>query len=674
MMVGIDTGGTFTDVVAIDGDRITTAKVPSTPTDFAQGVMAGVQQVRQDLDAPFTLVHATTVATNALLENKLAKVALITTRGFRDVLEIGRQTRPELYNLRAQRPPPLIPRRYRYEVKERVSAEGKVIESLETAAVDACLDRIERAGIEQVAVALLFAFLHPAHERLIGRLARRRGMTVSLSSDILPEFREFERTSTTVVNACVMPVMQGYVRRIQRQVGDRRDNRLRIVQSNGGSLSARAAGTQAVHTLLSGPAAGVTGARWIAAQALQTATPRCITFDMGGTSTDVALLDGGIPITTEMDIAGHPVRVPMLDIHTVGAGGGSIATLDAGHALQVGPASAGAEPGPACYGVGEAPTVTDANLVAGRLVPDHFLGGRKPLDRQRAIAALTPLARQMNVSVPETASSILRMVNANMERAIRVISVERGYDPRQFTLLSFGGAGGLHACALAEALDIPRVLIPRNPGVLSAWGAVTMDVVKDYSQTILWRGDPRHAKRMDRVLDNLQRQAIRDMAREGFEADTLMFRVAADLRYCGQSFELTVPLTAASDWNKRVERAETAFHKLHEQRYGYCVESRQVEWVTLRLQAIGPTKKPKLPRMRRVQSAAQVVPYTRVDGVKLIERDDLRFGHQLRGAALLVEAFATTWIPAGWQGEVDAWGHVHLTPRRAGARKGGRKS
>lgn len=659
MLIGIDTGGTFTDLVLYDGRTARTVKVPSTPDDFARGVLDAIDQALGNASHSFTLVHASTVATNALLEGKVARAALLTTRGCRDVLAIGRQQRPALYDLHAAQQVPLIPRSLRREVKERISAEGEVLQTFTESVVDEQLTRWQTQGIDTLAVCLLFSFLRPEHEKAIARLARKRGFSVSLSSEILPEFREYERTSTTVINACVSPIMRRYIQRIAQQVKRRGAERLRIVQSNGGSLSARAAGDTAVHTLLSGPAAGVAGAFACAQQALSTEHPNCITFDMGGTSTDVALLNGEIATTTEMDIAGYPARVPMIDIHTVGAGGGSIARIDAGGALLVGPESVGADPGPACYGKALHASVTDANVVLGRIVPAHFLGGKKALHMDRSQAALSSVAKSMGTDIPSAASAIVRIVNANMERAIRVISVERGYDPRHFTLLSFGGAGGLHAFEVAEALHIPRVLIPRHPGVLSAWGTLSMDVMKDYSRTVMCR-DPRRAKKtIHRALGAMTKEATRAMRAEGFTETACHWEHRVDLRYAGQSFELSIPLAQHDDWEQVVATTETAFHARHRERYGHAAEGTPIEWVTVRTRVRGKVTKPKAQPIASGRSSSNTAKLGAYQGHPIYDREELLAGHKVRGPALLVESFATTWLPKDWHVTVDTFGHMH---------------
>jgi N-methylhydantoinase A len=681
MLIGIDTGGTFTDLIlciaAGDKPRIFTHKVPSTPPDFSAGVLRGLREllamsahatgntrVSEATATRFSLVHGSTVATNALLERKGAKTALITTRGFRDVLEIGRQTRGEIYNLNVERPAPLAPRELRLEVTERVDAQGNVLTPLNEAEVERVLDRLQRRGVESVAVCLLFSFLHPPHEQRIAELARKRGFFVSASCEVLPEFREYERTSTTVVNAYVSPVMSRYLTRLESEAQKLGAAHVRIMQSNGGSISAPAAGERAVHTLLSGPAAGVLGALQVARQALSAPTrgaatsgPNIITFDMGGTSTDVSLCVGDVRVTTEANIGGLPVRVPMMDIHTVGAGGGSIAYMDAGGALRVGPQSAGADPGPVCYGKGEQVTVTDANLVLGRIDPDRFLSGRMRLnvERTREFMGSWVHGFMKGMDVSEAARAIVRVVNSNMERAIRVISVERGYDPHDFTLLSFGGAGGLHACALAESLRIPRVLIPVHPGLLSAWGCVASDVVKDFTRTVMLSVRDKGQG----LFMRLEREAVRALRREGFALDDIVLMRSLDLRYVGQSYEITTPFAG-----NLAETLQT-FHRLHEQRYGHSSPDEPVEIVTARVRAIGQVSKPTLQAIERGKADARAALITRRTmqferpmKVAVYDREQLKAGNEIFGPALVVEPYATTLVLPSWRGKVDRWGNI----------------
>src|SRR6266700_3490068 len=485
-IIGVDIGGTFTDIVSfiapqdssLEVGHLHVHKVPSTPYDPAQGLLSGIAGVQ--VAPENVIVHGSTVATNALLERKGARAALITTEGFADVLEIGRQNRPALYDLMQQRPPVIVPRERRLELPERLDYQGTILHAPTAQDFETLLQQLAKCEPESIAISLLYAYANPVHEQALAELlcARFPDIYLTLSSELLPQFREYERTSTVCVNAYVQPLMARYLYNLQKRI----DGPLRIMQSSGGSTSAITAAQEPVRTVLSGPAGGVIGAFHVARLAGKS---HIITLDMGGTSTDVALCPGVIPETSEAVVAGCPVAIPTVAIHTVGAGGGSIVHLAEGNALTVGPASAGAVPGPACYGQGDQLTVTDANLILGRIDPAHFLGGSFTLYPQRARERMVELAQRMGVSVQEAALGIIRVVNANMERALRTVSLEQGYDPRRFTLFPFGGAGPLHACELAEALRIPRVFIPRYPGVLSALGMVLAPIVKDYVQTVM---------------------------------------------------------------------------------------------------------------------------------------------------------------------------------------------
>ncbi len=669
--IGIDTGGTFTDFIWLDGaGRLRLHKEPSTPADPSLAVLAGLAAA----DRPATgIVHGSTVATNALLQRRGARTALIATEGFADVLAIGRQNRPYLYALVPQKPPPLVPDAWRLEARERVTAAGEVLVPLDEAALPAALERLALAGIESVAVCLLFSFLRPEHERRIGALLAERfgpALHISLSSDILPEYREFERTATTVINAYVAPLMSRYLTRLANRVAPRR---LAVMQSNGGVISAALAGAQAARTVLSGPAGGVVGARFVASAAGPGGAgyDAIITFDMGGTSTDVALCDGRAPTTTEGEIAGLPLRLPLIDIHTVGAGGGSLAYLDAGGALLVGPQSAGAEPGPAGYRADYAAwraamdghfapgraTVTDANLVLGRLDARRFLGGHMALHEASAAAAVGALAEALGVPVERAALDVVRVANATMERAIRRISVERGHDPRRFTLVAFGGGGPLHACELAAELRIPRVLVPLTPGVLSALGMLVAAPARDTSRTIMRPLDGLTAADIAAVFAPLTAQARREMAEEGHDPATLALRGALDLRYAGQAHELTVAAPPDAD----AAAMTAAFHAAHAARYGYARPEAAVELVTARLTVTAAHTPPTLPSTVAGPPPAdealvgrRVVWFARGPAESaLYERERLRAGHRLAGPAVVYQYDTTTLIPPGWGAWVD---------------------
>lgn len=551
MRIGVDTGGTFTDFVYADGSALKTLKLRSTPADPSEAILAGLQHSKE-------VVHGSTVATNALLERKGARLAFVTTTGFEDLLELGRQNRPELYVWSGKRPKPLSTRELRFGLPERILANGLVETPLSAEAVDRLAADLHRASVESVAVCLLHSYANPSHERLVGERLRAAGLAVSLSSEILPEYREYERASTTAVNAYVSPLMVRYLARLEAEAG----SRIRVFQSSGGVISASVAGTHAVHTVLSGPAGGLRGA---IQAARVSGLERIISFDMGGTSTDVALYDGALPFTNETEIGGCAIRISMLDIHSVGAGGGSIAYFDSAGALRVGPRSAGAAPGPVCYGSGDEITVTDANALLGRVDADRFLGGAMRLDLDRARSHMATFASKANASPEDLAKAIIDVANSNMERAIRRISIERGHDPREFALVSFGGAGGQHACELADRLEIGTVLVPAHAGVLSALGMLTAGVSREYSASAL--GRPAEA-----VFAELEARACAEMNEEGFEEVALERHV--DLRYTGQSYELRLP------WRDR-----DRFEAYHRQSYGYSHQGRDVEIVTVRVTA-----------------------------------------------------------------------------------------
>lgn len=677
LRVAIDAGGTFTDCVFVRDGELQILKVLSTPENPAQAIAEAVEKVAgehggassQSLD----LTCGTTVGTNALLERRGGRVALVTTAGFEDVIEIGRQARPRLYDFFVQRPQTLVPRDRRFGLHERVSAEGRVLVSPSRAEIARLLRRVRRSRADAVAVCLLFSFANPAHERELTRRLRAAGFAVSASQEIFPEFREYERTATTVVNAYLLPVMSRYLGDIARLANSsrraattqlRNSSRVRVMQSSGGIISAAIAAREPVRTILSGPAGGVLGAQHVAGLA---GFDKIIAFDMGGTSTDVALLDGPLRTTNESEVAGLPVAVPMLDIHTVGAGGGSLARFDRGGALRVGPESAGADPGPICYGRGTKPTVTDAHLVLGRITPQGLLGGDFRLDMERTREWMDR-ARGAMRSVEEFAQGILDVVQTNMEKAIRVISIERGYDPRDYTLVAFGGAGGLHACGLAAALEIPRVLVPKFPGGLSALGILRADVVKDFSKTILLqvnsaRDSSTASKALKQHFAAIERQAVRDMRQEGFAPPQIRIEKLLDMRYVGQSFELTV--SAAADFVR-------SFHAAHDRRYGYSDPNRAVEIVNIRARAIGITPKPELSRLRKggEDSRAAILDKRGVlfAGKKLAtniyDRAHLLAGNRLQAPAVVAEYSATTVVEPGWRGRVDALGNLILERAR----------
>jgi N-methylhydantoinase A len=664
--VGVDTGGTFTDFVFQTPEGLRVFKIASTPADPSEAITEGLRRIAALTDTrlrEIEVVHGTTVGTNALLQRRGARTALVTTKGFEDVLAIGRQARPALYDLDAVRPVPLVPEELRFGVRERVAATGEVLEALDERALHLLVRKLKSARVESIAVSLLFSFVHPEHERRISDALSALNVPLSISHKILPEYREYERTSTVAINAYLQPLMSAYLNRLRAHAPA-----LRVMQSSGGSISAEVAALEPVRTILSGPAGGVVGALRVARAA---GVPHIITFDMGGTSTDVALCDrDGMRMTNEGSVAGLPVAVQAMDIHTVGAGGGSIARVDEGGSLRVGPESAGADPGPACYGQGTQPTVTDANLLLGRLGRATLLGGEFELDEARARAALTRLAREMSaaaarrVSVWEAARGVVRVVNTNMERALRVISVERCYDPREFALLPFGGAGGLHAVELARALRIPFVIAPVSAGALSATGALSSDVVKDWSRTVMLLAVKDNHAKIERAFREMEQEALARLRREGFPQAQQRHERSLAVRYQGQSFELEIK------W-ARGGNVAGAFHRAHLARYGYAQEANKVEIVSARLRSTGIVEKLRTERTRRSSRKVAVaaprefatVYFTdRQSRAGIYDRDEIERGARLRTPCIVTEYSATTLIPPGARAVVDEHGNLIIKP------------
>jgi N-methylhydantoinase A/oxoprolinase/acetone carboxylase beta subunit len=660
--LGVDTGGTFTDLLCLDERGLRVFKLRSTPSDPSVAILAGIRMlVGDDLAAlALEITHGSTVATNAVLERKGARVALLATAGFEDVVRIGRQTRPELYNFNVCRPAPLVSPALTFGVGERLAADGSILQPLRQGEVEAVLEQLLAQGVESAAVCFLHSYANPVHEQQAAAALRRAGLSVSTSHEILPEYREYERWSTTVVNAYVSPLMERYLQQLQLQVAPAR---LRIMQSNGGSISAARAGTEAVQTILSGPAAGVVGAQ---ASGEASGFTRLITFDMGGTSTDVSLIDNHIGTTNESLVGDLPVRLPVLDIHTVGAGGGSIAWVDAGGSPRVGPHSAGADPGPVCFGTGRDLTVTDANLLLGRLDPGFFLGGRLRLDLPRTEQIAGSFAAQLNLSTPAMAEGIVRIANANMERAIRVVSVQRGFDPRDFALLAFGGAGGLHACELADSLEITTVLIPEHSGVLSALGMLLADVAKDYSTSVLRLTAELTSDELLAKAQPLIKRAEADLAAEGFAADNVELQAALAMRYKGQAYEIDIPMPAVSP---DIQALSATFHHSHGKRYGYSNTTRPTEVVQLRLRATGHTSKPALTLQNNTIAARPPVPAATRQTVfngkstttPIYDRSDLKPGHQGSGPSILITGESTNLVPPHWYWRIDSSGTLILT-------------
>jgi N-methylhydantoinase A len=683
LSVAIDTGGTFTDCVWMERGRLKMLKVFSTPTDPSQAIIEALRKIGHKGD--LILLHGTTVGTNTLLERKGARTALVTTAGFEDAIEIGRQARPRLYDFFFDRVPPLVPADLRFGLNERIGCDGKILTSPSTEELKSLTERVAAKNPQAIAISLLFSFTNPKNELAIAEELKTLGVPLSVSHQILPEFREYERTSTVVINAYLQPVMQRYLDNLQQScrrdvarnvslstTRTARSTRIFVMQSSGGITSVSSAIREPVRTVLSGPAGGVVGA---AATARASGFDRIIAFDMGGTSTDVSLVEGALTSASDAQVAGLPISVPMLDIHTVGAGGGSLARFDAGGVLRVGPESAGADPGPICYGRGTQPTVTDANLILGRLQPACFLGGdfTLDLDRTRAITQQWLKQQGSHMTLDQFAAGVIRVVNATMEKAIRVVSIERGRDPRDFALVAFGGAGGLHACALAEALSIPHVIVPALPGALSALGILVSDVLKDYSRTVLWRISGKlPMERLNQEFSSLEKRAAKDFRNEAWTGRVHHDR-RVDIRYRGQGYELSVPLT---------KNLLADFQREHQRRYGYAHPTREVEVVTLRLRALMesptahlgkarvgrahvgtstpvslPPAKPRGPGRAKLDSLstlkAPVIFESKKLSTEIHSREALRPHHTYSGSAIITEYSATTVIPPGKRFHID---------------------
>src|SRR6516165_4479721 len=676
--VGVDSGGTFTDICLFEEDegQLEIWKVPSTPDDPSRGIADAVEQgmrrVAVDANVPpgacvTYFGHGTTVATNALIQHRGITPALLTTQGFRDLLEIGRQKRPDLYDLFADKPLTLVPRNLRLEIPERVRHNGEIETPLDLPAVSEAVKRLRAANAGAVAICFLYSFVRPEHEQEAKRIIEEalRGVFVCASHEIAPEFREFERLSTTVVNAYLGPVMRGYISKLApRLAALGMTATAHITQSNGGVIGFETAAAMPVRTVLSGPSTGVVGAQAVAKAA---GFENLITFDMGGTSTDVALLKNGEPrLASEATVHGYPVKAPMLDIHTVGAGGGSIAFVDSGGLLKVGPRSAGADPGPVCYGRGNTePTVTDANIVLQTLNPSYLLGGRMAVRGELAKEAIGRLADKLGLSPIETAQGIISVVTANMARAIRVISVQRGHDPRDYTLVAFGGAGPLHAVRLAAELDIRRVLVPRNPGILCAMGLLMTDLRADFGVTRLIRLSSAVIGEIEATFSELRKRCEAWFAERGIEASARRVTLSVDMRYAGQNYELAVPLPAGLITEATVEGLAAGFAAAHQQLYGFVAEDEPIQLVTFRAEAIGivpkadirPTAEASLDPGAAEVGQRHVWLHERAAFVScpIYDREKLVAGNRVEGPAIVEQMDATTLIVPGATATVDRY-------------------
>jgi len=695
LRIAVDTGGTFTDCVWRDRGRLHMLKIFSTPADPSQAIVEAIRRITEENSiVDLILLHGTTVGTNTLLQRKGARIALVTTAGFEDAIEIGRQARPKLYDFFFDRIEPLVPKDLRFGINERTASDGEILTSPKPEELHTLSNQIAQANPQSIAISLLFSFANPKNEEDVAEALKPLAIPLSISHEILPEFREYERTSTVVINAYLQPIMQRYLENLDARLRESSGQRLPasgsrppkivvrrapeaesrkpeagprifVMQSSGGITALSTAAREPVRTVLSGPAGGVVGA---AATARASGFDRIIAFDMGGTSTDVSLFEGSIHTATDAQVIGLPISVPMLDIHTVGAGGGSLARFDAAGVLRVGPESAGADPGPICYGRGTQPTVTDANLLLGRLQPARFLGGDFTLDVDRAGAVTKEWLKKQaaKLTLDQFAAGVIRVVNATMEKAIRVVSIERGRDPRQFALVAFGGAGGLHACALAEALSIPHVIIPAFPGALSALGILASDVVKDYSRTILWRVSGKvPTQELNCEFSALAKNAARDFHEEAWPGRPHFHR-SVDIRYRGQGYELNIPFT---------KNLLHDFEQEHHRRYGYIHPNREVELVTLRLRATvrtaqttrvgtGALARPGRATLGRPSTPkAPVLFESKKQETNIYSRDDLQAGKKYSGRAIITEYSATTVIPPGKRFHIDRAANLIVTIR-----------
>ena len=691
--LGIDIGGTFTDATLIDEDsgEVRIGKVPSTPRDPSIGFHEATRRILCEAGvAPSDVryvVHGTTVATNAIIEGKTARTGFITTDGFRDMLEIQRQIRPSLYDLQFEKPRPLVPRYLCFGVPERLDAEGKVLTALDEAAARRIAAELRAEGVEAVAVCLLHAYINPDHERRVGEILSEvfPEAIVSLSSDVAPEIREYYRASTTVINAAIRPVVARYLQNIEVRLREAGLNaELLVMQSSGGVFTFAAACEKPVFMVESGPAAGVIAAAYLGSTL---GYQNVLSFDMGGTTAKAGLIQGGTPrVTKDYEVgasaqsgagrargSGYPIRTPVIDLVEIGAGGGSIAWVDSGGALRVGPQSAGADPGPVCYGKGGTqPTITDANLVLGRLNPHYFLGGEIVLDVDKARAAiLEKCAQPLGLDLIAAAHGIVEIANAAMVNALRLVSVQRGYDPRDFVLIAFGGAGPVHANRLAAETDIPTILIPMSPGITSAMGLLVTDLKHDYSTTLIQRVDQLDTRAVMDVFARMERLGRATLVRESITAENIEFVRQVDMRYVGQSFDLTIPLHASAAITSGVVAQVLAqFHEAHERAYGFNAPGEPVELVTLRLTAVGKIGKPQLrevpargeegtgEKSRRQVYFAESGGY--VD-CPIYDRYRLRAGAFIAGPAIVEEFDSTTVIHPGYQGRVDKFGNMLLT-------------
>jgi N-methylhydantoinase A len=677
--IASDIGGTFTDLVFLDerSGGLQLGKVSTTPDDFSRAVVESIRDADVDVRAAEFLVHGTTVVINALTERRGAATGLITTRGFRDVLEIGRANRPDIYNFRYQKPRPFIPRRFRLEVPERIDHKGQVLEPLDSEAVRAAVRELKEQGLQAIAICFLHSYANPAHEQQAAEIAREEApeLAITASCEVTREWREYERTSTAALNAYVQPVTDRYLGNLERSLGrlGMPSGAFHVMQSNGGIATVDRVRATPINLVESGPVAGVIGA---IAVGEQVGAANVISLDIGGTTAKASLVEAGVARTTNEyriewtpAFAGYPVMVPVVDIVEIGSGGGSIAWIDPAGALKVGPRSAGAVPGPACYGQGgEEPTTTDANLIAGRINPAYFLGGQVAVDAAKARDAMRRVADRFALSIEEAALGVIRLANANMDNLLRLVSVRRGYDPRDFTLVAFGGGGSMHAAALARGLHIGRVVVPVAPGHFSALGMLMTDLRADVVRTRIVRTDRVGAGQLDDEVSALERSALEQLEREGYDGSRTAVERYADMRYLGQEHTVKVPLPGGA-LGEQLAEIEQRFHRLHEQHYTFNLPDSAIELVNLHVAALGVVAKPSLPRVERGGDAARALKGHRPvhfdemgrHDSALYERGRLLAGAAVEGPAVIEEPAASTVLFPGDRAEVDELGNLVIT-------------
>ncbi len=652
-ILGIDTGGTFTDFLMYDGKKIVSYKLLSTPEEPSKAIIDGIHYLCKDIKE-VSIIHGMTIGTNALLEGKISRTALITTKGFEDIISIGRGNRLDLYDIFIDSKNDLTDSNLRFSVQERIDINGNILTPINKEELNNIIKLIQSdKSIEAIAVCLLFSYKNPIHESIIKSHLSSINLPVSISSDILPEYREYERSSATLLNASLIPIMNEYLSKIKKNITN---TKIRIMQSNGGSMAVQKVIEEPIHTILSGPAGGVQGAFQIAKQI---GIDKIITVDMGGTSTDISLCNGRINISTNNEINNIPIKIPMINIYTIGAGGGSIAFIDDGGALNVGPLSAGANPGPICYGKGDQVTITDAHLFLGRIVPKYFLGESMPLRHDLIQNYFNDMSKKLNITPLELAEGIIKIVNHKMEQAIRLISIEKGFDTKNFTLLSFGGAGGLHACELMKSLSINKLIIPSNPGLLSALGMILSDISKDYSKSILKELGQLTKDELDNYYDSLIIKINHDFREEGFDEKNIQFEKYLDLRYIGQSYELTIPLT---------DDYLNDFHSYHKQLYSYSNPKLPTELVNIRVKAIINTIKPPIHPVKEdnLKKTNPIIKYGQMYfnnqwyEIPIYKRELLTPSAEITGPAIIVEYSATTFLPPNFNLKVDHFLNLHI--------------